>query len=287
MKGQLAKITTNKVVSRVTGEIGKFYLAHESTILTGGTIGFSMATTAVTYRNADRIKAILSDASYILQEAKDNGNQEEVKKVYADTLKRLAPLIAPIVIFQAATIATACVSKKRSDKKLAEAAGALSIAQAAISQYQSWQKDTEEALGEKKYEKLQSDIYKNKEVDGRLFSDTPLEGAPGEVLIIDKYSGRPFWSHTSKVENAANELGRMLYAGGADQVTINDFYDLIGNNNLTPNELGERFGYIADMGYDMAGDITARFADTHYVFPNGTKIPAFELYLWPEPDYVG
>ena len=287
MKNALAtKVLRNKVV----GEVSKFYLAHESTILTSGTIGFSMATTAVTYRNADKIKQILSDASYILAEAKDHEDEERVKQIYAETLKKIVPLVTPIVIFQAATITCTILSKKRSDlleSKLAETAGALSIAQTAIAQYQSWNKDTQEVLGEKKYEKLQNDIYKNREVDGRLFSDTPLEGAPGEVLIIDKYSGRPFWCHTSKVENAASELGRMIYAGGADQVTINDFYDLIANNNLTPNELGERFGYIADMGYDMAGDISARFADTHYVFPNGTKIPAFELYLWPEPDYVG
>ncbi len=278
----MTKVLSNKIVS----EVGKFYLAHESTILTGGTIGFSVATTAVTYRNADKIKAILKDASYILQDLKEqNAPKEQINEFYKQVLKELAPLIAPIVIFQVATIATACVNKKQADKKIAEAAGALSIAQAAIAQYQSFQKDAEEALGEKKYEKLQSDIYKNKDFDGRLFSDTPLEGAPGEVLMIDKYSGRPFWGQTYRLESAAHEISRMLSAGGYDQISINDYYDQIGNNNLTPNELGERFGYLADSVW--TDEINVKYADTHYVFPNGTRIPAFEVYLYPEPDYIG
>lgn len=281
----MTKVLGNKIVS----EVGKFYLAHESTILTGGTIGFSMATTAVTYRNADKIKSILKDASYILQDLKEqNAPKEQINEFYKQMLKELTPLVLPIFIFQAATIATACISKKRTDKieaRLAETAGALTVAQAAISQYQSFQKDAEQALGEKKYEKLQSDIYKNKDFDGRLFSDTPLEGAPGEVLMIDKYSGRPFWAHTFRIESAASELSRKLSGGGYDQVSINDYYDLIDNNNLTPNELAERFGYLADTVW--TDEITPKFADTHYVFPNGTRIPAFEVYLYPEPDYIG
>ena len=289
MKNQIVtKVAQNKVVSKVGGEIGKFYLAHEGTILTTGAIGFSMATTAVTYRNADKIKSILTDASYILQDLKEkNAPKEEINEFYTSTIKELAPLVAPIFIFQAATITCSVLSKKRSDKiesKLAETAGALSIAQAAITQYQAFQKEAEESLGEKKYTKLMEDVYKNKEVDGKRFTALASEGAPGEVLMIDKYSGRPFWSTTEKVQYAAKELGRMVAPnGGYDQVTINDYYELIGNNDLTLNELAERFGYYE---YESR-EIEAHFADTHFVFPNGTRIPAFEVYLYPEPDYVG
>lgn len=286
MKNQIvSKVTQNKLVSKVLGEIGKFYLTHEGTILTTGSIGFSIATTAVTYRNADKIKSILADASYILKDLKEsNASKEEINGFYASTLKELAPLAAPIVIFQTATIACSVLSKKRSDRiesKLAETAGALSIAQAAITQYQAFQKEAEESLGEKKYAKLVDDINKNRDVDGRRFTSLASEGAPGEILMIDKYSGRPFWSTIEKVEYAAKELGRMISPnGGYDQVSINDYYDLIGNNDLTPNELAEKFGYLES--FDT--DIRAHFSDTHYVFPNGTRIPAFEVFLYPSPE---
>ena len=125
------------------------------------------------------------------------------------------------------------------------------------------------------------DINKNRDVDGRRFTSLASEGAPGEILMIDKYSGRPFWSTIEKVEYAAKELGRMISPnGGYDQVSINDYYDLIGNNDLTPNELAEKFGYLES--FDT--DIRAHFSDTHYVFPNGTRIPAFEVFLYPSPE---
>lgn len=283
MKDLLAPVKNNPVIGKVFSEVSKFYTAHESAILTGGTIGFSLATTGVTLRNAARINYILSDAKGAL----DNCNTKEEKNhVYAITLKEIAPLVIPILIFQTLTIITAVKQKKQSDKKIAEMAGALSIANSAIAQYQAWQKQTEEALGEKKYEKLQNDIYKNQEIDGRRFSSLPMEGAPGEVLMVDKYSGKPFWANTSTVENAAKMLSTMLATGSYDILTLDDFYEQIGNNDLTntTGQLTSKFGYAAG-GYGT-NDIYARFADTHYVFPNGTKIPAFMVYLYPEPACV-
>lgn len=285
MKNFLAPVMNNKVVKTVTSEAAKFYTQHESAILTGGTIGFSFATTALIFRNARAILEILDDTRDTLWMC---NTQEEKNRVYAVALKDLAPLITPIALCQGATVACAILNKKHSDKleaKLTETASALSIAQAVIAQYEAFQKQAEESLGEKKYAKLQEDIYKNQEVDGRRFTSIASEGAPGEVLIIDKYSGRPFWATTGQVEMAARELGRRISPdGGYDQVNINDLYDLIGNADLTPNELGERFGYVADC--DWNNDISAHFADTHFVFPNGTKIPAFEMYLYPEPGCI-
>jgi hypothetical protein len=282
MKNFLAPVMKNKVVSKVTSEVSKFYVAHESTILTGGTIGFSLATTAVTYKNSAEINRILEETREALYSA---DSEDEKKLIYKTTLKALAPLVLPILAFQAATIGCALYSKRQSDKKLAAAAGALSIAQEAIARYQQFQKDAQEALGEKKYAKLQNDIYKNQEVDGRRFTDVASEGAPGEVLIIDKYSGRPFWCTTGRIEMAAWEMKRRLSPdGGYDQLSINDLYDLIDNKDLTPNDLGGKFGYVS--GSDWENDISAHFADTHYVFPNGTRIPAFEMFLYPEPAFL-
>lgn len=274
----LAKVMGNELANRVIGTVSKFYLEHESTLLTCGTIGFSLATTTVTLKNAGMINETIIGAKEALWQC---NTKEEKNEVYKLFLRELFPLVAPIIIFQAATIGCAIFSKKQADKKLAEAAGALSIAQAAITQYQTFQKEAEEALGEKKYEKLQSDIFKNQEVDGRRFTSLAAEGAPGEVLMIDKYSGRPFWSTTDRVVNAGKELSRMIGRHGSEELaTIDDFYGLIGNPDLTAqeSELATRFGYAA--GID---DVCVKFADTHYRFASGAVIPAFEVYLYPEP----
>lgn len=286
MKNFLAPVVQNKVVNSVVTNAGKFYIAHESAILTGGTIGFSLATTAVTYRNSAKINELIINAREALYQC---NTKKEKNDVYRMFLKELAPLVLPILIFQGATIACAVLSKKRSDKieaKLAETAGALTIAQAAIAQYQSFTKEAETALGEKKYQKLQEDIYKGQDFDGRRFTHVAYEGAPGEILLIDKYSGKPFWCSTDRVSNAATELSRRLSpAGGYDVQTVDDWYSIIGNKDLIPEKdegvLATKFGYVAD-GYGT-DDICARFVERRYVFPNGTFIPAFMVYLYPEP----
>lgn len=285
MKNFLAPVTQNKVVGKVVTEVGKFYTAHESAILTGGTIGFSLATTAVAVKNSGEITRILNEAKAALDCC---NTQEEKNTIYGMTLKQIAPLAAPIIIFQAATIGCAVMAKKQSDKRIAELAGALSIAQQAVTYYQNFQKEAEQQLGEKKYDKLQQDICKNVEVDGRRFTNLASEGAPGETLFIDKYSGRPFWCTYDRIDNAARELSRMIGKnGGSDVVTIDDFYGLIGNVDLTnqESELATRFGYVQDTEVARDG-ISAHYADTHYIFPNGSRVQAAEVYLYPEPACV-
>lgn len=274
----------NEVANKVIGEIGRFYINHESAILTTGTIGFSWAATCVAMKNATEVHYILADCRDALQNC---NTKEERNQVYSITLKELFPLIFPILLLEGASTACAVFSKKQYDKKLAEAAGALSIAQAALTQYQLFQKETEKALGEEKYLELQDDICKNIDVDGRRFTTLTTEGAPGEMLFIDKYSGRPFWCHESRIKFATERLSVALSQdnGSYDGViSINDWYDEIQNPDLTRTDLGDRFGYLAKV---EKNGISYRLSDTHFIFPNGTRVQAAEVYLYPEPDYIG
>lgn len=280
----VAKIMGNEVANKVIGEIGRFYINHESAILTTGTIGFSWAATCVAMKNATEVHYILADCRDALQNC---NTKEERNQVYSITLKELFPLIFPILLLEGASTACAVFSKKQYDKKLAEAAGALSIAQAALTQYQLFQKETEKALGEEKYLELQDDICKNIDVDGRRFTTLTTEGAPGEMLFIDKYSGRPFWCHESRIKFATERLSVALSQdnGSYDGViSINDWYDEIQNPDLTRTDLGDRFGYLAKV---EKNGISYRLSDTHFIFPNGTRVQAAEVYLYPEPDYIG
>ena len=281
---RVAKIMGNEVANKVIGEIGRFYINHESAILTTGTIGFSWAATCVAMKNATEVHYILADCRDALQNC---NTKEERNQVYSITLKELFPLIFPILLLEGASTACAIFSKKQYDKKLAEAAGALSIAQAALTQYQLFQKETEKALGEEKYLELQDDICKNIDVDGRRFTTLTTEGAPGEMLFIDKYSGRPFWCHESRIKFATERLSVALSEdnGSYDGViSINDWYDEIQNPDLTRTDLGDRFGYLAKV---EKNGISYRLSDTHFIFPNGTRVQAAEVYLYPEPDYIG
>ena len=124
-------------------------------------------------------------------------------------------------------------------------------------------------------------------MDGRRFTTLATEGAPGELLFIDKYSGRPFWCHESRIKFAPERLSVALSEDNGSYdgvVSINDWYDEIQNPDLTRTELGDRFGYLAKV---EKNGISYRLSDTHFIFPNGTRVQAAEVYLYPEPDYIG
>ena len=287
----IAKLFGNPTFAKVAGGIGTFYVQNESIILTTGTIGFSMATTAVTFKNAGKINDIYREAQIALSQCNTKNEKNDVYKLF---LKQMTPLVLPIIIFQAATITCAVISKKQYDKKLAEAAGALSIAQAAVAQYQSFQKETEKALGKEQYLALQDDIYKDKNQDFngsenqkfKKFSDIPYEGAPGEDIFVCKYTGRPFWSNSKVIETATERMCyRLGSKGGYDRQSLNDWCDILGNPSLTRTELGDKFGFVS-FASDDGDEISVHFSPTQVVFPNGTIKPAFEITFYPEPDYL-
>lgn len=288
MKNPLALIKSSPVVTKTIEVATKIYLEHESLILTSGTIGFGMASTAIAMKNAVKINEIVIFAKEALAEC---NTKEEKNDVYKLFLREMAPLVAPIIFFQGAMIACSIVSKRKLDlknKKIAELAGALSIAQTAVTQYQTFAHEAEQSLGEKKYDKLQKDISEKVNVDGRRFNAFPSEGAPGQVLLIDKYTGRPFWGTVQDCKIAAERLSDALTSGRDDVVTIEDWHINIGNNDLMGDGesgvLTTKFGYrVGTYGYD---DICAKFDDAHYVYPNGTVVPAFIVRLYPEPACV-
>lgn len=249
MKNPLAVVTNNQIIGGALKKVGSFYLEHQSTILAGGTIGFSLATTAVTFKNARDITNILDDAKAILAEETDDSKKKEI---YAATLKELAPKMLPILVLQAATIACSLQSKKLSDnkdKRLLEAASALSVAQNAIMQYQAFNEKAEEQLGEKKTKKIRQEIAQERvEADPMTKSNTV--NAPivnGDYLYHDVFGNRYFHSSKSpsEIENFCTDLGKDLYDGNyyGDTVFINDIYNYIAKDLEIRS--GKDYGWLA------------------------------------------
>lgn len=277
MKNEIVK----KVLSnRVVGEVGKFYLAHESTILSGGAMGLSMATTAMTYRNADKIKDILRDAAYILADLKEKqAPKEEINKFYGEVLKELTPLVLPILALQAGTIGCIMLNKKHSDKlegKLAETAGALSIAQAAVSQYQNFQKSAEEAMGEKKYMKLQQEID-----DSAIYecSFVPIgsNNSDTDQLFYEPITGQVFWSNVDRINLAWSRYHDEIQNDESQFVPIGGkFFSTLGLDCSTAS--ADVFGYINEDATKMHDEM---YLDSTKVRVDGKEMSALKLTYYP------
>ena len=273
MKNFLAPVMQNKVVNAVTSNIGKFYIAHESAILTGGTIGFSIATTAVTYQNSDKIHYILREAAKMLDVCE---NDDQKKQVYTSTLKQLAPLVTPILVFQAATIGCAVFAKKQSDKRIAELAGALTVAQQAVSYYQTFQKEAEEALGEKRIHEIQ------KEIDGKTVyeaSSSPVntKQSDGDKLVYEPITGQLFWSTPDRINLAWEKYKTEVMTSEQHFVPVSEvFFDRMGVDSRTMS--AEVFGYYNEDAAHMSDKI---YLDSTTVMVNGEETAVLKMNYYP------
>lgn len=274
MKNKLvALLTRNQTIAKVLGTIGKFYVEHESTILTAGTIGFSLATTSVAIRNAGEMNYILQEARVALAQC---NTKEERNDVYKLFLKQMAPLVLPIIIFQAATIGCAVASKRQADKKIAEAAGALSIAQAAISQYQSFTKEAEEALGEEKIHDIQKEIAENTVYEA---SKSPVNSklTDEDQLIYEPITGQLIWSTPDRINLAWEKYRSEVMMSENTFVPVSEvFFDRIGADSRT--SAAEVFGYYNEDAARMSDEV---YLDGTKVIVNGKEMSALKINYYP------
>lgn len=279
MKNFLAPVMQNKVFSTITSEVGKFYISHESAILTGGTIGFSLATTAVTLKNAAAITQVINDTKYALSTC---NSEEEKKKVYALSLKELTPLVVPIIIFQTATIGCAVFAKKQSDKRIAELAGALTVAQQAVSYYQAFQKETEEALGKEKFTELQKEIKENTVYE---VSSTPVNSKQTEddQIVYEPTTGQIIWTTPDRLDLAWVKYREALKESDDCFVPLAEvFFDKIGADYRVA--AAEVFGYFNEDASKMDDHLDL---STTKVIVNGKEMAALVPNYYPPVRFFG
>lgn len=280
MKNFLAPIAQNKVLNQVTTEVTKFYVNHESAILTGGTIGFSLATTAVTIRNAGEINAIIFDAKSALACC---NSEEEKKTVYKLALQQLAPLVAPIIIFQSATIGCALFAKRQSDKKIAELASALTIAQQAVTYYQNFQKDAEDSLGKEKVAKLNKEIEANTVHEA---SGSPVNSkvSDDDQLIYEPVTGQLFWSNPDRINQAWVIYKNNVMNSGESFVSLAEggfLYKLGADEKCMAADL---FGHYPEDASKMDDEL---YLNATKVVVNGKEMAALAINYYPTISFFG
>lgn len=273
MKNFLAPIMKNNVVS----SLSNYCVNHKSSLLATGTIGSSIATTAVVYRNSPLIHAIIWDTRDALDAA---NNDEEKKAIYKAAIKSLALLVAPIIIFQAATVATVIITKKDSDKKdklIAELSSAAVASAQIISEYEQFKKEAEAQLGEKKLAKIEETVNAKK---GEVV-DVDLQTCPGEFIFRDVYCGHIFKGTKDTVKLACERMHNEMVDTMDSAVFLNgEYYQTLGVDDTTI--CGEHWGYFVEFDNNC---IRPEFIATE-IEVNGTKVPGYNVHLYPEPDYI-
>ena len=228
---------------------------NKSTILTiAGCVGV-VVTTIAAWKQGPKIEKIFQD-------------EELEGKVKAMKLVKEA---APLAISEIATLGCIIFSHRISVKEIAALGAALSYVTA---NRDIWIKKIKEKLPKEEFEKMNSEVVA--EVDNKLHYD----GGPsiedtgyGQVLCLEGYSGRLFWSSYTAVENAIRDFNKKFIRDR--NVSLNDFYELLG---IEKTHLGYQMGWVHDPDwYDDEIDIQAEIMN----LPRYGETVVIDIYTYP------
>lgn len=202
---------------------------------------------------------------------KDLPETETRKEKFIAEAKALAPVLwLPTTLWLTGT-AFLYLSNKEYLKRLAVLGLAYTVAEKKSDDIVEKVKET---FGEKKAEKVQSDISQDK-VNNDIWDDNNIFlTGHGTYLCKDEWSGRQFRSDIDSVKAAVNELNSDFLREGS--ASLNDFYAYLG---LEPIQYGDELGWTRDCD-DL---ITINYDSC--LTPNGEPCIVLRYNIKPQYDY--
>lgn len=220
-----------------------FTKKNSPVILAGLALGGFVISIVSAFKAGSRAEEILEARKRDLEDVAP-GDKEAIHAVNVETVKKMAPVVAPPVIMGLASSACLVGSVGISHGRMIALQAAYSVAENSLRDMNGM---TEKLLGKKKAREIRDNIMKEKlKNDSSIDSKVVITGN-GDVICKDMFTGRYFSSNAQKIGQAINELSARVL--GEMYVSLNDFYDLIGLGSVT---MGDRFGWGVD---DLSGGV--------------------------------
>lgn len=235
---KLAKVLEKTAINKVTGPVARFGSAHSTGIATAIAISSNIASNVIIYKNSPEIHDIIYEARLEIEMIKgadweDDEERDEIRDVYVDTLKRLAPLVGPVIILQATSIACQvglAVKADKQSKQIAKLTAGISVANAAIEEYNLFRNEAKKVVDEEKIKEVDKTI--SEEVKSKVKGTEVKEEIrikSGEKLYLDKWTGRKFSSNKSKIDMGVRLLEARVHDISDDEpVRLNDWLNILG-----------------------------------------------------------
>jgi hypothetical protein len=201
-----------------------------------------LVTTAVAaYKAAPKAEKILKQKKADL-ECVNPEDKAARRAVIVEAVKELTPVMAPTVIMGGATAACILGSNTISSKRIAVLSTAYTVSEKAVKDLNG---KMQEMLGEKKTRAIKDAIVKDKVGEApKDSSNSVIIAGSGDVLCKDMYTGRFFYSNYQKICQAINKISADIRTDM--YISLNDFYDAINAEGLTPTPMGYDFGWDVD-----------------------------------------
>ena len=235
----------NKVMELVSKAVN-FADEHQREIMLGGAIAGTVVTAVLSWKagiKADKVlekqKVKMEGLKYI-EESDEELYKEERKKVTVETVKKLAPIVAPPVIAATGTIVAVCAGYKSASKQIATLSALYSMSEKALADQLE---KTNEIAGPKKAQEIADAVTAKKVEKTPIDKNTIINTGKGTTLCLDDMSGRYFYSSAEEIKKACNTINKRMM--DEYYISLNELYEELGLPEIT---LGEDVGFNIDDG---------------------------------------
>lgn len=197
-----------------------------------GVAGTAVLTAKATFHASD----LLREAALQEYEEGEQVTTEELNATFTkmEKAKLVWPLYITPVSTGALSIAAIVMSHRISSKRAAVIAAAYALNEKRIEEYQEKMK---EKFGDKKEKAARDEIQQDRVAamyEGGSANDIFFNPLAGKVLIMEAYTGRPFWSKVEDIKAAANEIN--VEIANENSVRMSEFYDRIGLPHVSTSD---------------------------------------------------
>lgn len=199
-----------------------------------------VVTTAVmAYKAAPKANEIVARKKQDIEDVQDT-DKELRRKIRIEMAKELAPVMAPVVICGALSIAMIFCSLKINARRLSAISSAYAITSTAFKEYKA---KTKEIVGESKEHKIRNAIVEDHMAGTNTETVKMITTGEGEYTFFDDASGRFFKSDIEKIRYKINQLNKRLLV--EMWISQNEYYYEMG---LPPVSGGDYMGWNLDSG---------------------------------------
>lgn len=224
----------------------KFADEHQREIMLGGAIAGTVVTAVLSWKagiKADKVlekQRVKMEGLKYLEDNDEELYKEEKKKVTVETIKELAPIVAPPALAAAGTIISVVAGYRVASTQIATLSALYSMSEKALADQLE---KTKEVVGPKKAQEIADAVTAKKVESNKIDENTIINTGKGTTLCLDDMSGRYFYSSAEEIKKACNTINKRMM--DEYYISLNELYDELGLPEIT---LGEDVGFNIDDG---------------------------------------
>lgn len=217
-------------------EVGKTFVSdHKTSIYIGTGIAGMFTAGIIAVKVTPKASMLLEERRCRKHEEYNQNTETNPQLTIKDYIQITWKYYLPPIALAGASAGMIVFAHKLDSKENAALAAAYAISESRLKEYTT---KTLETVGERKEKEIRSAIDKDRIDQNEVVESEVIHTGDGEMLCLDAWSGRYFYSDIETLRREAVELSRALI--NDEEISLNDWYDAI---HLDGTKTGELFGW--------------------------------------------